>query len=469
MMSMTTGERIAALRKGRGMTQEQLAERLGVTRQSVSKWELDQATPEVGGAVALCELFGVSLDYLLRGAEPPPAAEVPLTRTEEKPRKDPPPARPKPMTWKGYLLLLGSLLAFAGTLGLSLIPIAHSVNSEAVVLIAMLLFSVLIPLPAVYLATCLWHYPDRRNGFRHLWMLTAAEVAVGNLLLLGGLMLYLKHFADEYVFWATGWEELWYTCLPAELFVLALLLPLLVCFHEKGWLCWVCYALSPGVFFGGMLAQSALTALLPPLGTYGALGDAAIRLAGMALILLSQVAVYTRLRDGGAAPKSDAYRPLSPGAIAGLAAVCTIAVPSVGGGLYYALALAGLPTEFLPLFWASLPALLLLLFRGRRYPSVRSALAEAGLSTALFLPLLSAAHMGTACLTQYLLTFGGPMPELNGGGYLLGSAVSALVGGGIALLASAVLRKRRWAGVLVGIGLAVAAAAATALIPRMPY
>ena len=50
---MTMGERITALRKGRGMTQEALAEKLGVTRQSVSKWELDQATPEVGFAVAL--------------------------------------------------------------------------------------------------------------------------------------------------------------------------------------------------------------------------------------------------------------------------------------------------------------------------------------------------------------------------------------------------------------------------------
>jgi transcriptional regulator with XRE-family HTH domain len=58
---MTIGERITALRKGRGMTQEQLAEKLSVTRQSVSKWELDQATPEVGCAVVLCDLLCVLL------------------------------------------------------------------------------------------------------------------------------------------------------------------------------------------------------------------------------------------------------------------------------------------------------------------------------------------------------------------------------------------------------------------------
>ena len=88
---MTMGERVTALRKGRGMTQEQLAERLNVTRQSVSKWELDQATPEVGYAVALCDLFGVSLDYLIRGMEVPPP--VP----EEKPAPTAAPIR-SPLT-----------------------------------------------------------------------------------------------------------------------------------------------------------------------------------------------------------------------------------------------------------------------------------------------------------------------------------------------------------------------------------
>lgn len=44
--SMTTGEKIAALRKKNNMTQEQLAEVLGVARQSVSRWEMDVAFPE---------------------------------------------------------------------------------------------------------------------------------------------------------------------------------------------------------------------------------------------------------------------------------------------------------------------------------------------------------------------------------------------------------------------------------------
>lgn len=53
-------------RKKLGYSQEQLAERLGVTRQSVSKWESGQAMPELSKLVILSELFGVSVDYLVK-------------------------------------------------------------------------------------------------------------------------------------------------------------------------------------------------------------------------------------------------------------------------------------------------------------------------------------------------------------------------------------------------------------------
>ena len=62
---MTTGEKIAALRKGNNITQEQLAELLGVTRQSVSRWEMDLAFPETEKLIRLSKLFSCSIDYLL--------------------------------------------------------------------------------------------------------------------------------------------------------------------------------------------------------------------------------------------------------------------------------------------------------------------------------------------------------------------------------------------------------------------
>lgn len=64
---MSFGQNLQFLRKmHRGMTQEQLAERLGVSRQTISKWEMDTAFPEMEKAVALCGLFSCSLDELLR-------------------------------------------------------------------------------------------------------------------------------------------------------------------------------------------------------------------------------------------------------------------------------------------------------------------------------------------------------------------------------------------------------------------
>ncbi len=53
---MSLGEKLNALRRRAGLSQEQLADRLGVTRQSVSKWESGQAAPELGKLVALSEL-----------------------------------------------------------------------------------------------------------------------------------------------------------------------------------------------------------------------------------------------------------------------------------------------------------------------------------------------------------------------------------------------------------------------------
>ena len=63
---MTTGAKIAEERKRLGMTQEQLAEVLGVTRQSVSRWESDSAYPETDKLVKLAQLFEVECDYLLK-------------------------------------------------------------------------------------------------------------------------------------------------------------------------------------------------------------------------------------------------------------------------------------------------------------------------------------------------------------------------------------------------------------------
>ena len=82
---MSLGEKLNALRRRAGLSQEQLADRLGVTRQSVSKWESGQAAPELGKLVALSELFGVSVDYLVKdGLTEPETRPEGLSRLEAK-------------------------------------------------------------------------------------------------------------------------------------------------------------------------------------------------------------------------------------------------------------------------------------------------------------------------------------------------------------------------------------------------
>ena len=75
-MSMAViGAVIAALRRERGIKQEELARFVGVSVQAVSKWENDTAQPELSKLTIMCDLFGVSLDELARGKQPQPAAQ----------------------------------------------------------------------------------------------------------------------------------------------------------------------------------------------------------------------------------------------------------------------------------------------------------------------------------------------------------------------------------------------------------
>ena len=78
---MALQEKIYQLRKSKGMSQEELAEKVGVTRQAVSKWEMGTSVPELDTLVALAKCFDVTTDYLLSIDAPP------KTQTAETPPK----------------------------------------------------------------------------------------------------------------------------------------------------------------------------------------------------------------------------------------------------------------------------------------------------------------------------------------------------------------------------------------------
>ena len=67
---MNIADRILNLRKSRGISQEELADKIGVSRQAVSKWESEQSTPDIDKIILLSDYFDVTTDYLLKGIEP---------------------------------------------------------------------------------------------------------------------------------------------------------------------------------------------------------------------------------------------------------------------------------------------------------------------------------------------------------------------------------------------------------------
>ncbi len=66
---MEFNNRLYQLRKQKGLSQEELASRLNVSRQTVSKWEIGDSAPDMEKLIAMSELFDVSLDYLMLGKE----------------------------------------------------------------------------------------------------------------------------------------------------------------------------------------------------------------------------------------------------------------------------------------------------------------------------------------------------------------------------------------------------------------
>ena len=67
---MNIADRIQQLRKSKGISQEELADKVGVSRQAVSKWESEQSTPDIEKVILLSDYFDVTTDFLLKGIEP---------------------------------------------------------------------------------------------------------------------------------------------------------------------------------------------------------------------------------------------------------------------------------------------------------------------------------------------------------------------------------------------------------------
>lgn len=86
---MNIGERIMALRKEKSISQSELAKRLNVSRQAVSKWEQGVSSPDTERLIRLAEILGTEVEYLATGTHPEPGSVVlniveTVERVEEK-------------------------------------------------------------------------------------------------------------------------------------------------------------------------------------------------------------------------------------------------------------------------------------------------------------------------------------------------------------------------------------------------
>lgn len=115
---MTFGEKLQKLRRQAGMSQEELAERLSVSRQAVSRWELEGALPDAGKIVSLSRIFSVTTDYLLKD-------EVEFPEPAEPPSEPAPPVLQKQPVGNG-LLIASCITGGLGALGFLVIAVLSS-------------------------------------------------------------------------------------------------------------------------------------------------------------------------------------------------------------------------------------------------------------------------------------------------------------------------------------------------------
>ena len=132
---MTLGEKLKTLRASRGLSQEQLAAELNVSRQAVSKWECGDAAPDLDKLRAICAYFGVTTDYLIwENEEDAPKAAVPEKERASRGRNE---------AFSNVLLsvlLLAGIVALWGSLRISFTrgAVVHIILAVAAIAAAIL-------------------------------------------------------------------------------------------------------------------------------------------------------------------------------------------------------------------------------------------------------------------------------------------------------------------------------------------
>lgn len=112
-MNIKLADRLVELRKEHKLSQEALAEKLGLSRQSISKWERAEASPDTDNLIALAEVYGITLDELLGNNEPKERKQETQPQSENKERSAKQ-IKGKQNLKKAPLLFLGAIAVYVG-------------------------------------------------------------------------------------------------------------------------------------------------------------------------------------------------------------------------------------------------------------------------------------------------------------------------------------------------------------------
>lgn len=129
---MTLGERLLEYRTNLKMSQDTLAEKVGVTRQTVSKWETDQSAPEFNKIIPLCEIFGITADELIKGEKQEESKG--FEEFENKKKADE--HNQKRNKQKGIFLSISVFLYIIGTFSIPYMIVALEYNEGKAIMIA---------------------------------------------------------------------------------------------------------------------------------------------------------------------------------------------------------------------------------------------------------------------------------------------------------------------------------------------
>lgn len=155
---MTIGEKIHELRKARKMSQERIAELLGVSRQAVSKWETGQSNPNTENLICLAEIFNVTVEELTN-----PDTKVELVYDLKKEIE-----RVKENSKKFKVFIICSLLLFAGTFAAALYTRFNGYSESLVLLLVILSasFMLLAFLPIIIMILRYVYKDCKRRGIK---------------------------------------------------------------------------------------------------------------------------------------------------------------------------------------------------------------------------------------------------------------------------------------------------------------